>query len=248
MIPCMVHHSRMGRRGDGYGSDYHFLRQRVEQAAALDRSLLSALDAPDGRLEWVYPTGTEGEREPEGLAFLSDRQDVQALWREYWPQRGRAQTWDGVAKLHTSAGSEWVLIEAKANSVEFVTPPCGAVKEGGRGQIKTALGQVKTALGVHRHYPWLGTYYQYANRLAVLHFLTEASVPARLLHLYFIGDCFPDGRECPSTIERWRELIEARRITMGLPQSHCLSDRTHEAFVRAAATEIHVASPRNGGA
>jgi hypothetical protein len=38
-------------------------------------------------------------------------------------------------------------------------------------------------------------YYQYANRLAVLHFLNAiANVPARLLHIYFTGDVFPCAR------------------------------------------------------
>ena len=38
-------------------------------------------------------------------------------WKKYWPQRGRAQTWDGIAKLHRGESYEWVLIEAKANTV-----------------------------------------------------------------------------------------------------------------------------------
>jgi hypothetical protein len=69
------------------------------------------LGAPAGRLEWFCPTGAEGEREPEGLSFLRDREDVQALWRQFWPQRRTAQTWDGVAKLHTDSATEWVLVE-----------------------------------------------------------------------------------------------------------------------------------------
>jgi hypothetical protein len=166
------------------------------------------------------------------LDFLADRDDVVARWREYWPQRGRAQTWDGIAKLQHGGTTEWVLIEAKANTVEFVTPPCGASKEGGRDQIEKTLNRLKTHLGVHRHFPWLGTYYQYVNRLAVLHFLNDlAGVPALLLHVYFVGDCFPDGRECPSSEAEWKRLIEARRLTLGLPKQHALSDRIHEMFL-----------------
>jgi hypothetical protein len=116
--------------------------------------------------------------------------------------------------------------------VEFVTPPCGASPKGGRAQIQSALSTVKSALGVHRDYPWLGTYYQYANRLAVAHFLNNiARVPTRLLHVYFTGDCFPDGRECPANPTDWSALIEARRLTLGLPHEHSLSGLLHEAFV-----------------
>jgi len=186
---------------------------------------------PDGKLEWIYPTGVRGEREPQGLRFLKDKR-VETLWNKYWPQRGRAQTWDGVAKLHRGGVTESVLIEAKANTVEFVTPPCSASKVGGRGQIEMTLGRLKAYLGVHRFFPWLGTYYQYANRLAVLYFLvSQAGVPTHLLHVYFMGDRFPEGSECPANEDHWRRLIEARRLTLGLPERHVLSDRSHQAFV-----------------
>jgi hypothetical protein len=170
------------------------------------------------------------------LDFLTDRPDVLALWKDFWPQRGRAQTWDGAARLlHRGDQIEWLLIEAKANKVEFVTPPTGASSNGGRAQILKSLNHVKSALGVHRHYPWHGTYYQYANRLAALYFLNEvAKVPARLLHIYFTGDCFPDGRECPASPEDWRRLIEARDITLGLLEEHPLSSRCHELFLSAS--------------
>ena len=80
--------------------------------------------------------------------------------------------------------------------------------------------------------PCRALYYQYVNRLAVLHFLNDLSgVPAQLLHVYFVGDCFPDGRECPSSEAEWQRLIEARRLTLGLPTRHALTDRTHDIFL-----------------
>lgn len=116
-----------------------------------------------------------------------------------------------------------------------MTPPCGASEEGGLKQIEKALSKVKTALGVHRHYPWTGTYYQYANRLAVLLFLNSiAQVPARLLHVYFVGDKFPDGRDCPQTQKAWEVLLMAREVTLGLPEHHALADRCHTCFVPVA--------------
>ena len=207
----------MGKRGDGYGSEDHFLRYRSSRPEELNAVLLRGLGAADGAFEWVYPSGAKDETEPEGLDFLADRDDVMARWKEYWPQRGRAQTWDGVAKLRRGVEVEWVLIEAKANTVEFVTPPCGASKEGGRDQIEKTLNRLKKRLGVHRHFPWLGTYYQYVNRLAVLHFLNDlAFVPASLLQIYFVGDC--------STAENVLDQLlaapsEARRVTLGLLNS-----------------------------
>ena len=162
----------MGKRGEGYGSEDHFLRYRAERSEDLNAALLDALQAgKNGRVEWIYPTSAPDECEPEGLEFLTDREDVLARWREYWPQRGRAQTWDGIAKLHTGESYEWVLIEAKANtSSSWEASPGASNEDGGRDQIEKTLNRLKTHLGVHRHFPWLRTCYHYVNRLAVLHF------------------------------------------------------------------------------
>ena len=46
------------------------------------------------------------------------------------------------------------------------------------------------ALGVSADRDWLKGYYQYANRIAALHFLTQHKVPAHLLLIYFLGDRF----------------------------------------------------------
>ena len=97
----------MGKRGEGYGSEHHFRDYRAHRADEFDRLLLQALGTQDdGSLEWIYPVGAEGEREPDGLAFLNDRPDVLDRWRNYWPQLGRAQTWDGIARLRAGSVTE----------------------------------------------------------------------------------------------------------------------------------------------
>jgi hypothetical protein len=68
----------------------------------------------------------------------------------------------------------------------------------------------------------------------MLYFLhVAAGEPARLLHLYFIGDCFPDGRRCPASDSQWHELIRARELTLGLPERHAISSRVHDVFLPA---------------
>jgi len=49
---------------------------------------------------------------------------------------------------------------------------------------------------------WNQPYYQYANRLAFLHFMGTQGVAARLCFLYFTGDAAP-GRTCPKSREAW---------------------------------------------
>jgi hypothetical protein len=221
----------MAKRGDGYGSEDHLLRYWTDQRKAFEKSISKAVGWPDGRLDWIYPANvTTGE--PEGLTFLSDHGNVEG-WKEFWPQTGTQPCWDGVARFKADLKTEWALIEAKANHAEFCTPPCGAAKHGGRPQIERALNATKQHLGVHRDFSWLGSYYQHANRLATLYFLSTRGIRAHLIDLLFVGDSFPDQRRCPQNESDWRELLKARQLTLGLPDRHALSDQLHEVFLPA---------------
>ena len=232
----------MGKKGDGYGSEDHFLTWRRAAAADLDASLLTATGL-SGTVEWVYPDlGRPDMEEPKGLDFLPD-QRVRDRWREFWPQTGNQQRWDGVARV----GDEWLLIEAKANVPEFVGSPCGASfvtppegKQSSRQKIEKALNKTKAALGVHRQSCWLGSYYQYANRLAALNFLISHNVKARLVFVHFVGDEFPDGTPCPESEAEWERLIEARRVTLGLPTHHALSEKIADVFLAVPAGGGHL--------
>jgi hypothetical protein len=121
-------------------------------------------------------------------------------------------------------------VEAKANAPEFCSPPTTA-SSASREKIVKALDVTKGRLGVHRFYSWHGTYYQYANRLVVLDLLRRHGVDAHLAFVYFLGDRFPDGTACPSSVEDWEALIEARRLTLGLPVNHALSPYDHHVFL-----------------
>jgi hypothetical protein len=232
----------MGQRGTGYGSEDHLLFYRASsEATTLDELILGAAHPPtNATIRWLYPAdgALSGAAEPEGMDFLAHRGDVMSKWREFWPQRGTQPNWDGVARLEGGPKvDDWLLLEAKANHPEFCGAPCGASTRGGRPQIERALGEVKKYLGVHRHFSWLGSYYQHANRLACLYFLNvKVGIPARLIEIYFVGDVFPDGRRCPGSQDDWRELLRARDLTLGLPASHPLSDRVHEVFLPAVPT------------
>jgi hypothetical protein len=224
----------MGKRANGYGSEDHFWTYRTEREDALDREVLKAVGLR-GALVWTYPDPTHPEaKEPKGMNFCPDPA-LREAWKTFWPQTGNQQRWDGIAQI----GDQWLLMEGKANHAEFVGGPCGASFEkavdpgaaSSRQMIEKALNQTKKALGVHRDFSWLGSYYQYANRLAALEFLTERGIPARLLFIHFCGDSFPDGRPCPATRRDWEPLIEARRLTLGLPVRHALADRVHEVFL-----------------
>jgi len=185
-------------------------------------------------LQWIYPQQNETRPEPTATSFLALDLDQQRAWNEFWPQSGTPQTWDGIAHLDGSLGSTWVLIEAKANHPEFCSPPSGATAQN-LALIKRSLAETKTALSVHRFFPWHGTYYQYANRLAFLFFLKKIGIRAHLVFLYFYGDCFPDETPCPGSPDHWRELIHACHLTLGLGNEHMLRPWVHDVFLRVPA-------------
>lgn len=119
-------------------------------------------------------------------------------------------------------GDRWFLVEAKANRPEFVAP--GSRSEGEpRRQIERSLNRTKRSLGVHRYFSWIDSYFQYANRLTIVDFVREHGIDARLVFVYLVGDCFPDGMPCPASEAEWKRPIEARRLTLGLPRKHRLS-------------------------
>lgn len=171
-----------------------------------------------------------GDREFRGLEFLRETEDEQVLdaWGRFWPTTGRSQTWDLVGRTDGA----WLLVEAKATWPEFVTTSCRAAPASLK-IIKSALGRVRRDLGVNRWFDWTGTYYQHANRLAALWFLRTHGVDARLIGIHFLGDRFPDRTPCPKTKHAWEALIEARRLTMGLPARHRLSRHEHHVYLPA---------------
>lgn len=223
----------MGTRGRGYGSEDHLRRWLQADPESLSKRILGAIGGKPATLTWLsYPprrSTPARDRELTGIEFLDRNSNAHAykLWQRFWPQRGTLPSWDAIGRLE----DDWLLVEAKANAPEFCSKPCDA-KDNGRKTIAAAMSQAKRHLGVHRAFNWLGTYYQYANRLALLYFLAErAEIKARLIFLYFLGDQFPDARPCPATEAEWRFLIDACHRTLGLPEQHRLASRIHDVFV-----------------
>jgi hypothetical protein len=170
-----------------------------------------------------------GDCELTGVEFLPTDDAARAAWREFWPQRGSAQNWDAVAWLQYPDRREWLLLEAKAN-VEELRSAAGAKHPGSVGKIKQALDATKGSMGVDAACDWNQPYYQYANRLAFLHFLSTQGVAARLCFLYFTGDAVP-GRTCPKSRSEWQPAIAEMKAHLGLTGRSELEARVHHTFM-----------------
>ena len=126
---------------------------------------------------------------------------------------------------------EWLLVEAKAHIDELNTN-CGAKAEKSLYTITRALAETGKSLNITNPESWLNGYYQYANRLAVLHFLNKHNVPARLLFIYFCGDERPDSCICPADETGWTEALQKQDKHLGIQNSTGdLKNRVHRIFL-----------------
>ena len=221
----------MGKIGYGYGSEWHLLWYLGRHRTQLNDAVRQATGAEE--IAWLdFPASGRVDAEWKGLAFIKD-DGVQAAWRAFWPQGAGIQNWDAVAQVQIEGRPEWLLVEAKAHCAE-VTSNCGAKPEGGLEQIRHALDVTKQTLGVEASRDWMNGFYQFCNRLAVLGFLHDRGIAARLLYLYFTGDAVPGG-ECPQDEAGWQGTLASQDAPLGLPEQHPLSGRVHKVYLPAFA-------------
>lgn len=223
----------MAEMGQGYGSECHLLRYLGRHRAALDAAVVSATGAD--RVAWLdYPFDagrTWGDGEWKGLDFLPPDSAARRAFADAWPTRGNPPNWDAVGRIERNGVAEWLLVEAKGD-VEELASSCGAKAEGGRPRIAATLERTKADLGVDPARDWLAGYYQFANRIAVLHLLIASGEPARLLFLYFTGDRNRGGT-CPADEAGWSEALAAQDRHIGLPRRNPLAPLIHKVFLPA---------------
>lgn len=174
--------------------------------------------------KWVSPLASDNYAEYQDRKFLEaiGFPKFSHKLADFWPPGGPA--WDALATVEGKSGSPGViLLEAKSHILELANPSyaCRATDKS-LEQIKKSLTTVKRELKVKRKIEWLGEYYQYANRIAHLYFLTIiAQVPTWMVFLYFVGDVEHNG---PSTVVEWTASINQVQDKLGLPEHHLLEE------------------------
>lgn len=213
--------------------------QRLLQVAVnsfpeiLNVQIRQALNLPaESRIDWLSPLARDGYREYKDDDFVS-KLGIALSKRplsEFWPAGG--PRWDGLGM----AGQEYLFIEAKAHIAELVTT---ATRATGRSRrlIERSLREVQQSIAPKSTLDWTTTFYQYTNRLALLHFLrTVNRVRARLLNVYFVNA--PDIREPVTSRAEWEGALKLLKCYLGI-RSHALSKYSHDIFVDAdALTDI----------
>jgi hypothetical protein len=232
----------------GYGSAWHILRCLGWQRSRFTAEVARHVGA--SAIEWLdFPASTGAQSYPNGIPIRDgdwtridfiDNAPVQRSYDAYWPSEGYQQNWDAVGKATIDGREEWLLVEAKAHTAEIKAKGTKAKEMGGRPMIREAFKETLAALGYDadasfaRAEGWLTGYYQHANRLATLHFLTKQGIPARLIFLYFCGDQHPDGKMCPNKPADWKVLVDRINHELGLTGDSLLEQRVHEIFVQVS--------------
>ena len=136
-------------------------------------------------IEWVSPLGGKSYAEYRDKDFLKvlGISPHRVSLMDFWPKGG--PQWDALGKL--SDGSV-VLFEAKAHISEVISH-IQAINRNSIKFIEKSLERTKKELGVRTKNPWTTPFYQYANRIAHLHFLRNLNrIRSYLIFVNFIGD------------------------------------------------------------
>jgi len=224
----------MGKIGCGYGSEWHLLRYLGRHRQRLREEILSITGGDDIRwLDFRFSNSNEPlihDREMKGVEFLDEQ--VKGHWKTFWPQTGEAHNWDAVGQLLTNGNREWLLVEAKAHTGE-IFGECGAKSKQSKQTIMDAMKQAMRSynaddIPVEK---WLKPYYQFCNRLTILHFLNNVCEPAvstKLLMIYFYGDKTPDAPQSPA---EWKSVLEKMYQEVGLTKQSESKQRIHTIYL-----------------
>ena len=178
------------------------------------------------RLSGLSPIKSDQYAEYYDAEFL-ERLGIKELafpLHSFWPRSG--PRWDGLAR---TSSRKYLLVEAKAYIEEGVDFGSKA-GDTSRKKIVDALEQSKQAYNANPDANWESPFYQYANRLAHLHFLVSKNkINAYLVFLYFANA--PDVLSSCSS-EQWEG---ARRLT-----EQCLGLSRHVYNERIATVVVDV--------
>jgi len=176
-------------------------------------------------IDWKSPLKSDDYAEYRDEDFLKNLgilNKIKYSLSNFWPDNG--PQWDALGV----SGDEIILVEAKANIPEMVSPGTKA-KPDPRREIENSLDEIKKYLSVSDTIDWTGTFYQYVNRIAHLYYLREKNkIKAYLLFIYFINDVSVNGLR---TKDEWLGAIQTMEYYLGLAKNYKLRKYIHDIFI-----------------
>jgi len=153
--------------------------------------------------------------------------------RDFWPALG--PVWDGLGIAENEVRTR-ILVEAKAYIEEADTDPTGA-GEKSKSHIDKSLEETKKFMKASGgHADWSKSFYQYANRLAHLYFLSEPnSIPCELWFVYF---CNLENDSKSTSFTEWKGALRLLHSHLGLGPRNPLRSQIREFFIDAVTMEL----------
>jgi hypothetical protein len=174
-------------------------------------------------INWRSPLQTDDYaeyRDEDFLRRLGILNKIKYSLSDFWPNNG--PQWDALG----ASGDKIILVEAKANIPEMVSPGTGAKNPQSLKKIRNSLNEVKKYLSVSGSIDWTGTFYQYVNR--IVHLREKNQIKTHLLFIYFINDITVHG---PKTKDEWLGAIQTMECYLGLDKNHKLRKYIHGIFI-----------------
>lgn len=206
------------------GSQKWFQKLINENTGTINAVLKQSLNLPQSeKIDWLSPLEEDNYAEYYDETFL-EKLGLSALvpnLLKFWPKGG--PHWDGIG---ISSSHKFFLVEAKSHIPELISS-LRATNPDTKHQIQESLNRTKKELGPKTDNDWSKTYYQYANRLAHVHFLRQNGVDAYFVSVYFLNDVEMNG---PKTIDEWRGALRSLHRYLGL-EEYTLSKFVTEVFI-----------------
>jgi len=216
--------SRFPQKTDSHGSLKNLQVAVNKKKENLDAEI-SKVIGRQIKIDWKSPLEGDKYAEYRDEKFLSSLglNKLSCPLNDFWPNNG--PQWDALGVC----GKEVIIVEAKANIPEMVSPGTGAKSPKSIKKIKDSLDEVKKYLNIKNDIDWTGTFYQYVNRIAHLYYLREKNdIKAHLLFIYFINDVTVNG---PKTKGEWLGAIKTMECCLGLNKNHKLRNYIHDIFI-----------------
>ena len=216
--------SRIKQDPDSHGSLKNLQVAINEKKKYLDYKI-SKVVGKQMKIDWRSPLELDdyAEYRDEDFLIRLGLDKMEYPLSNFWPKRG--PQWDALGV----SDDEIILVEAKANIPEMVSPGTVAKNPQSINRIRNSLDEVKKYLSVDSTIDWTGTFYQYVNRIAHLYYLREKNkIKAHLLLIYFINDMSVNG---PKTKDEWLGAIQAMKCYLGLDKKHKLRKYIHDIFI-----------------
>jgi len=197
-----------------YGSEWQLLRFLGHHRDHFFGKIAEKIKVNPSDIRWLdypsKPSAKSGDGEYVSIDFLDripfvdegKRREIEADWEKTCPKN---QNWDGV--FYAESFQALYLVEAKAH-LDEIRLDCKASGDSMK-EIENSLKTLRSKIAYPDSNPdWTKKYYQMANRLSFVDFLSGHGIKAKLVYIYFIDGWKKDSPDNVTSEDVWRQALD----------------------------------------